>query len=81
MARIFLVLALALTAFAPSTVSAQWASCSAAYSSCKSACKDSVASPQCPSWCADQYQSCKQSGCFAKAPRFGGGKVCNLSKK
>jgi hypothetical protein len=67
-------------AFAVSAVAQNWTSCGAAFNTCKLACKDAVASPQCPSWCSDQMRKCKSSGCFAKAPRFGGGEVCNLKK-
>ena len=59
---------------------AQSGTCSAANTKCKAACKDAVASPQCPSYCANGFSKCKQTGCFPKAPRFGGGETCGLAK-
>ena len=71
----------AMAAVSATAASAQsGGSCSATYSICKAACKDAVASKQCPSWCAEKFSSCKETGCYDKAPRFGGGQTCGLKK-
>ena len=77
---VFVTLALCLTGASFYRASAQSGTCSAAYVVCKNACKDAVASPNCPSWCANGMSNCKKTGCFPKAPRFGGGATCGLKQ-
>jgi hypothetical protein len=74
------VLAFGFTGASLYAASAQSKTCGAAYAACKNACKDAVASPNCPSWCANGMSSCKKTGCFPKAPRFGGGATCGLKQ-
>jgi hypothetical protein len=59
---------------------AQTKTCTEALGVCRTACKDAVASANCPSWCADAFKKCKSSGCFPKAARFGGGETCGFKK-
>ena len=59
---------------------AQTQTCTQALGVCKNACKDAVASPNCPNWCADAVKKCKATGCFPKAARFGGGETCGFKK-
>jgi hypothetical protein len=54
----------------------------AAQSSCSgwnATCRQRCGQANCPR-CAEQMNSCRQTGCWTEAPKFGGGRHCNLKK-
>lgn len=57
-------------------------SCSGWYSKCSARCKTNAADQKtCVSnVCGSKLASCRQSGCWEEAQRFGGGNHCNLKK-
>jgi len=55
-------------------------SCSQAHQVCAARCNTSDNASCVREVCAPKLKSCRASGCWQEAPRFGGGQTCNLKK-
>jgi hypothetical protein len=81
MLRTFLACGFALALLGSvATETAAQTSCSGWYSKCSARCKTNADKNCVSNTCGPKLASCRQSGCWEEAQRFGGGKNCNLKK-